>query len=157
MNIFVTSACPVQCAKALDDKRVVKMVLETAQLLATAIHSYGGSATYKPTHVNHPSAVWCRQTKANYRWTLRHFAALCREYSMRFNRVHKSSTLSAEFVAGANLMPDGELLPFANCAANRSIGVSYKDESCVFTAYQLYLNDRWCTDKRTPTWYGKAA
>jgi hypothetical protein len=159
MNIFVTSECPEQCAAALDDKRVVKMVLETAQLLSTALiyHGHSGAGIYKSTHVNHPSCVWARKTQANYLWTLRHFAALGVEYAKRYGKVHKSLGLIDAFIEHAHIIPKGGLTAFANCAANKSIGISYKDEACVYSAYQLYLNDRWDTDKRTPTWYGKAA
>jgi len=57
MNIFVTSNCPKLSAQALDNKRVVKMVLETAQLLSTAIFinsTITYDNLYKPTHVKHP-------------------------------------------------------------------------------------------------------
>jgi hypothetical protein len=57
MNIFVTSTCPKISAQALDNKRVVKMVLETAQLLSTPIFINNSDIKYdniyKPTHVKH--------------------------------------------------------------------------------------------------------
>jgi hypothetical protein len=58
-----------------------------------------------------------------------------------------------EFRIGAKYIPNGNLTPFANCAANKSIGVSYKHIKDTTLAYQLYLNDRWDNDKRNPTWY----
>ena len=61
MNIFVTSNCPKLSAQALDNKRVVKMVLETAQLLSTAIFinsTITYDNLYKPTHVKHPCTIW---------------------------------------------------------------------------------------------------
>lgn len=157
MNIFVTSKCPIESAKFLDDKRCVKMCLETAQLLATAINECGGSATYKSTHKNHPSAVWVRETCTNYHWTLAHFRALCAEYTARYDKTHKCLTYLTEFIDGAKLIPAGELTEFVNCAANKSKGVSYKHIVDTTVAYQLYLNDRWDSDVRTPTWYGEAA
>ena len=36
MNIFYISECPVQAAEWMVDKHVVKMILESAQLLSTA-------------------------------------------------------------------------------------------------------------------------
>jgi hypothetical protein len=152
MNIFVTSKCPIECAKYLDNKRKVKMVLETAQMLSTAINENGGQATYKSTHKNHPSNIWLRKTKANYRWALRHFAALCREYTRIYGKTHKSSKLVKEFIDGYKLIPNGKLTPFANCAANNGLGISYKHIENVPKAYQLYLNDRWDNDKKEPTW-----
>lgn len=157
MNIFFTDECPIKCAENLDDKRVVKMVLETAQLLSTAINEHGGSAPYKSTHVNHPSAIWARQSKENYWWLIDHFVALCHEYKSRYGRDHKCSDYINDFIA---LQPNFEINNMTekpNCAANRTLGISYKSIQDIYLAYKLYLNDRWENDKRTPTWYGKAA
>lgn len=154
MNIFATSPCPIKSAQALDNKRCVKMCLETAQLLASAIQLNGGRATYKLTHKHHPATIWTATNKANYRWTLRHFAALCREYTRRYGKVHKSSRYMREFIEGIECLPEGDdMTPFVNCAANKSLGISYKHVDDVHMAYQLYLNDRWDNDKREPQWY----
>lgn len=157
MNIFATSKCPVESAKFLDDKRVVKMCLETAQILATAINEHGGEATYKSTHRNHPAVVWARATLQNYLWTFAHYIALCEEYYSRFDKVHKCESYKNEFFNGARCIPLGELTPFVNCAANKSKGVSYKHVEDVHEAYRLYLADRWETDVREPRWFGSAA
>ena len=74
-------------AQALDSKRVVKMVLETAQLLSTAI--FINSAVtydnlYKPTHIKHPCTIWAAANIENWDWLFRHFIALCEEYSLRY-------------------------------------------------------------------------
>jgi hypothetical protein len=81
MNIFAVSDCPIECAKALDNKRLVKMVLETAQLLCGAVVVCGGQAPYKLTHRNHPAAVWTRKSQGNYVWLIEHFKALGAEYT----------------------------------------------------------------------------
>ena len=155
MNIFVTDKCPIQSAKNLDDKRVVKMVLESAQMLCTAINFHGGKAPYLPTHINHPCTVWARTNRANFFWLHRHFVALCDEYTSRYNKTHKCAQYIGELESLSSYIPDGELTPFANCAANQSVGISYKHMDDVVSAYKLYLDDRWSLDKRTPTWYGE--
>lgn len=159
MNIFVTSSEPMECAQYLDDKRVVKMVLETAQMLSTAAREcgYEGDDIYKSTHKNHPCNVWARETKQNYLWLLRHFQCLCAEYTHRYGKVHKSSLLYPSLLVLANMIPEGEMTPFANCAANDGLGISYKHIPCTFTAYRLYLADRWLHDKKKPTWHREAA
>lgn len=61
MNIFVTDISPIVSAQALDDKRVVKMILESAQLLSSAIFINSQSIyndIYKPTHLKHPCTIW---------------------------------------------------------------------------------------------------
>lgn len=100
MNIFVTSLDPVACAQALDDRRLVKMVLETAQLLST-VHRWYGTAikddVYKATHVNHPCSVWLRLSRGNYDWLLRHFQALLEEYTYRYNKKHSCQLMLPMF------------------------------------------------------------
>ena len=79
MNIFYLSEDPNQAAKYMYNKHVVKMILESAQLLCTAhIISDGESADvpYKATHKNHPSAIWARESVSNYIWLYDHMIAL---------------------------------------------------------------------------------
>ena len=112
MNIFYVDHDPLNAAMALVDKHVVKMILESAQLLSTAhrvldgIEIEGKSPTgrkakrwilpdaregiiYTATHINHPSAVWCRTSIQNYDWLVDHMYALMREYTNRYNKQHK--------------------------------------------------------------------
>lgn len=152
MNIFATHKCPIQSAIYLDDARKNKMLLETAQMLCTAIITNGGNAPYKISHKNHPANIWLRSSKSNYRWALRHYAALCRDFYRRKGRHHKSATIAEALIKGIHLIPEGELTPFVNCAANKSKGVSYKSVKDTHLAYQLYLADRWSMDKREPKW-----
>lgn len=159
MNIFVTDKDPLKSAMFLDDKRVVKMVLETAQMLSTAIHLSTDyeykKEIYKPTHANHPCSLWARESKQNFEWLYYHFMALNHEYYMRFKKTHKSYSLSDYFAACINLFSDTGQTPFANCAANAGLNISFKHIEDVHTAYRLYLTERWKHDKRKPTWYGK--
>jgi len=155
MNIFVTSICPARSARQLDDRRVIKMVLETTQLLCGAlnIHANKQVAPYKTTHKNHPAAIWARTSRKNWLWLHEHGLALCKEYTARYSKVHKCEGILIEILAQANLIPDGPVTAFANCAANNELGINYKHVEPVTKAYQLYLNDRWDNDKREPTWY----
>lgn len=112
MNIFYLDSIPEVCSKYHADKHVVKMILEYAQLLSTAhrvldgTQSVGLSATgrkqtryvlpdsresvlYTATHVNHPSAVWVRQSGANYDFLYRLLVNLSAEYTYRYGKVHK--------------------------------------------------------------------
>lgn len=112
MNIFYIDKDPAQAAEWMVDKHVVKMILESAQLLSTAHRIIDGreiegksptgrkarywvlddareSILYKATHINHPSAVWCRQSVENYNWLADHFFALMGEYTYRYNKQHK--------------------------------------------------------------------
>jgi hypothetical protein len=91
MNIFVLSEDPVEAAQMQCDKHVVKMIIESGQMLCAA-HPVGG-APWKRTHYNHPCTVWARTTTANYGWLAEHGLALCREYTRRYGKVHKSEEI----------------------------------------------------------------
>lgn len=91
MNIFVLSNDPIQAAQMQCNKHVVKMILESAQLLCTA-HAQD-DVPYKHTHFNHPCAKWVRESRANYDWLLSHALALCEEYTYRYNKEHKTQAV----------------------------------------------------------------
>ncbi len=69
------------------------MITELAQILSTAHHVAGSSLDpddlYKKSHVNHPSSVWVRESIHNYRWVHQLLAALCEEYTFRYEKIHK--------------------------------------------------------------------
>ena len=146
MNIFVTSECPKESAKYLDDKRTCKMVLETAQLLSTAVRLAGREVGYKATHANHPCSIWTRESSANFDWVVDHGLALAAEYSNRYGRVHKSEEVIRILAPYRYLFPAAGLTPFANCT-------DYKDKNTLM-AYQLHLGNKWSADYKEPTWYG---
>jgi hypothetical protein len=154
MNIFATSECPIESAKFLDTKRVIKMCLESAQLLSTAlrVNGYKGSDIYRIAHLNHPSNVWTRTTQGNYKWLLEHFQALCNEYNKRTGKIHASSKLLPIFESNIHLIPEGKQMPFSNNARNLTKGVDFTHVEDTKIAYQLYLSSRWESDKREPFW-----
>ena len=91
MNIFYLHDDPIYCAQMHCDKHVVKMILEYAQLLSTAHHEIDGTPSidcYKPTHKNHPSAIWARNSRNNYRWLWWLLYGLQDEYTYRYGKVH---------------------------------------------------------------------
>lgn len=156
MNIFLTNSDPKQCARELDDKRVNKMILETAQMLSTALQTINPKifekvGLYKPTHANHPANLWIRETRSNYLWALKYMQELLKIKFLATGKGHKSSDLIPLFKKYSFIIPEGELTPFTNCAANKTVGLDYKDLE-VHEAYKKYLNERWKLDKIPPTW-----
>jgi hypothetical protein len=139
VNIFATDPNPAISAIALDDKRLVKMVLETAQILSTA---YPGITTYKPTHSNHPCVAWANADITNARWLIEHGFALAYEYSRRFCREHASRMplLQLDLRLGqAAKQPTA----FQNCARNAALNLDFTTISDTHAAYRAYLNARW--------------
>ena len=90
MNIFYLDYDTTKCAKYHNDKHVVKMILETAQLLCGAHWATGGEAPYKLSHKNHPSAIWVREDLNNYVWLCSLGIKLCWEYKHRYGKTHKT-------------------------------------------------------------------
>ena len=91
MNLFYLHPDPTVAAQMQCDKHVVKMLLETAQMLCTAHHEVDGSRApkrlYKSAYKNHPSTRWVRADAYHYEWAYKHFAALCDEYTYRYGKV----------------------------------------------------------------------
>ena len=96
MNLFLLNKMLEECANSLCDKHVVKMILETAQILYTAWHSRsplppcGELAPYRKTHANHPVSIWVRHSKEHYLWTCQYGILLCQEYTRRYGKIHKT-------------------------------------------------------------------
>jgi len=155
MNIFATSPDPWQAALWLDDVRKNKMILESAQMLSTAMRMLDYSKTnslpiYKTTHISHPCTKWVCESRANYEWLFDHYTAL----GEQFGKHHKSMDLWHYFNEYLNYgsFPSENITPFANAAARKEIGVSFKHIPQTTEAYRLYLSERWPRDKRTPKW-----
>ena len=108
MNIFFLSKDPVEAARLQCDKHVVKMILESCQLLSTAKAEFGYPTTYRPTHRNHPSAVWVRESKDHYLWLMAHCQALLAEYTRRYGKAHRSAeALNLELLEPPEELGDG--------------------------------------------------
>ena len=58
LNIFVLDRDIPTCARYHADQHVVKMILESAQMLCTVINLSGGRSPYKSTHPQHPCTLW---------------------------------------------------------------------------------------------------
>ena len=92
MNIFFLHIDPETCAKMYVDKHVVKMILESVQLLCSAHHLFPNGKNIKLmklTHKNHPSSIWTRESLANYNWLVALTKELCKEYTYRYGKIHK--------------------------------------------------------------------
>ena len=97
MNIFYLDEDPEVAAIVQYNKHVVKMILESAQMLCTAHRYYGNDdVPYKTAHLNHPSTIWVRQNTKHYFWLYKHMLALGEEYTHRYGKVHMSITKCKE-------------------------------------------------------------
>lgn len=149
MNIFATYYSPEKSAIALDDKRVVKMTLESAQMLSTSLWFYGKQSPYLPVHINHPCTIWTRTSRTNYEWLLEHFYYLFKEYTYRYGKHHKCEELYEQFKSSKKCIPKGDFTLFADCA----VGLDGFDDILEITKrYRYCMVVKWMNDKRKPEW-----
>ncbi len=154
MNIFVLDEDPKVAATYHCDKHVVKMILETAQMLSTVHRHFQTSQSlevYKSVHVNHPATRWAGSTAGNYAWLLALGTELCHEYTYRYEKRHKTQDL----LTGPLLMiPEAlrqERTSFVQCIPER-----YKCGDAVTAYRQYYLGEklhfaRW-SKRSSPYW-----
>jgi len=164
MNIFYLDKDPEIAAQMMCDKHVVKMILESAQMLSTAWREYSSEYSdehelYKTAHLNHPCSIWVRLARENYRWLYKHFIALCEEYTHRYGKSHASARLKGPLM-WAPFKPRSVLAtieqPYGFVLAMPD---EYKSDD-VFDSYQNYLMNekqhfaKWEKDpSRKPTWW----
>ena len=134
MNIFVVDEDPEIAARQLCDKHVVKMILETAQMLCTVAASQGHDTPYRATHAKHPCTLWAAKSADNWSWLLQHGLAMCSEYSRRYGRTHKSEQVIMWCARLMMTFPESNLTPFAQAMPHK-----YRNE-CAVTAYRAYYH-----------------
>jgi len=155
MNIFAVESCPIAAAQSLCDAHVVKMILETGQMLSTVQSLYGESdeRLYKPTHKNHPCTIWARESKQNYEWLYLHFLGLADEYQYRYGKIHKSFQRLEEILSHVPNLSNNDLTSFAQAMPDE-----FK-RTCSVEAYRVYYRfksetmPRFMYTKRSIPWW----
>lgn len=157
MNIFYLDPDPVAAARAHNDKHVVKMPLETAQILSTVSAQYGRPAPYKPTHASHPSVLWTARSRANYAWLVQLGLALCTEYYVRFGvrrgRQHASLIVIEQLALPPAGMPD---LGFTAPAQAMPPECRAADAVAAYRRYYIDLKSHiatWSAPGVRPAWF----
>ncbi len=183
MNIFILDNDPVIAAQMQCDKHVVKMIVESAQMLSTVHRMIDGimerrpsksgsmlqyfklddareNILYKACHYNHPSTVWTRENSRNYDWHYRHFVALCDEYTYRYNKVHATDTKLREILYNKpnNMKYAGYKTPFKLAMRASPECIS----ECPVTSYRKFYETKqsrfkmtW-TKRAVPEWFNYA-
>ncbi len=156
MNIFILDNDIATCARYHCDQHVIKMILESVQLLCTALNQKGMVTPYKSTHIKHPCVLWVAESHDNFLWLVKLTHALNAEYRFRFQKEvdHKSMAVLGQ-VEGLSF-PGIGLTEFA-----QAMPEEYKLPGDAVSAYQrFYAGDklgfaRW-TKRPTPDWLGAA-
>jgi hypothetical protein len=152
MNIFVLSKDLKACAKAHFDKHVVKMILESAQLLSSAVRLSGIDAGYKLTHKNHPCSLWVRESLSNWRWLKSLAHELNEEFKYRFNHINNHKSYDVISSLPEPVIEDKGLTPFVQCLPD-----TYKSEDTVeayrsYYIFEKYELAKW-TGRSVPDWF----
>ena len=165
MNIFVTDPSAVKSAQVLPDKHIVKMPLETCQMLSIVCsekwgHGYGELhrldgqpyKTEKGAFRNHPCTVWAQD---HWTWLIIHGLALCFEYSLRYGKIHSCQSTIEHAV---KIFPPQDTDPTHFVFAGPD-QFKYDKTIDIFTAYKYYINSKpWVSDNylrlpdRKPNW-----
>ena len=140
MNIFYLDKCPEKSAKYQYNKHVVKMILESAQMLCTAHHCIMGEdadVPYKITHKHHPCTVWTMQSGHNYAWLYNHMIALGAEYTKRYGKTHLSITKCKDLVYLPPGIPTIKFQQPPQCMPDE-----YKDKCSVQAYWNYYIGEK---------------
>lgn len=159
MNIFYFYPCPTLSAQAQPDKMLVKMPLETAQMLSTAHRELDGDEyadannLYKRAYWNHPCTIWARETKENYLWLYKHFIALGNEYYYRYQKRHASLVkLGYPLGTPPKNIPEGNLTPPALAMPDQ-----YKTKDPVESYRNYCIAEKtyaqWNKNRPKPNWW----
>ena len=158
MNIFVTNRCPIQSARNLPDKHIVKMPLETCQMLSIIYSDwyYGVGKLYKQDGTpyrtshgafrNHPCTQWAAANQYNLAWLILHGIALCDEYYQRYGKVHTCYDVICQAQHIYHKCFDGDINDAARLVTDftRAMPESIKFDTTIdtITAYKQYLNTK---------------
>ncbi len=159
MNIFVTDPSPIQSARNLPDKHIVKMPLETCQMLSIIYSDwyYGVGKLYKSdgkpyrtahgAFRNHPCTQWAAANQYNLAWLIRHGYALCAEYTARYGKVHTCLDVISQAERIYHRSFDNLMLSHASRKVadfTRAMPEYLKFDTTIdtITAYKRYLNTK---------------
>ncbi len=151
MNVFASYSCPKESAAFLDRVRRNKMIIESTQILCTALRFHGckDESIYKATHSKHPCVIWAGK-RGNYRWLLDHVFALNELYKQESGKDHKSFALYQKCVKYAKYIPIGES-QFENCTRSARYGLDYTEVYHIHHAYKAYIVGKWLNENTEKT------
>lgn len=173
MNIFVVDENPVQAAKLLPDKHVVKMILESTQMLSVVFSSHYWNIgpvykvdgtpykTERGAFKNHPCTKWVAEDKDHCDWLFAHAFGLCNEFEYRFEHQHGSrqSLVKAYSLFVKSVRSPANYSRVTKFARAMPDDLKYNTKLTDVEAYRQYLNTKeWIRDNyvkdpsRKPSW-----
>lgn len=158
MQIFLTDKSYEKCAIHLDDKRLNKIIIESAQIASTSLWIndcslaetlYSEGKIYLPSHEHHPLCKWCADHGDNFVCVVSYSYVFCEEYEYRFGKPHATKKkLHYLMTCGypENITVFQPKIQMPNCTTNN------KHIDDIYLAYQKELCYKWDNDKVIPKW-----
>ena len=152
MNVFILDTDIEKCARYHCDQHVIKMVLESVQILCTALNKKGFRTPYRSTHQKHPCVLWAEESYDNFAWLRKLALALNREYKYRYGKKQDHKSIAVlKTISGMTYEHKG-LTPFAQAMPEK-----YKVPGDPVAAYRrFYLGEKMAfatwTRRRKPFW-----
>lgn len=137
MNVFYLHENPFTAAEQLCDQHVLKMGIESAQMLATAHWMNESEAPYKKAHVNHPSTIWTRSSSKHYDWLVNHAKGIFKEYTNRYGKTHKTESVLRWLDENRPKLEDKGFVPPPQCMPEE-----YKNHDTVKAYRDFYIYDK---------------
>jgi len=154
MNIFYIHPDPIISAQQLADDHIRKMQIESAQMCCTAHWAIGNEAPYKRAHYNHPSTRWTRESIQHYRWLVQHGLEICKEFTKRYGKPHKTQAVLEWCRDNEPNIPDNGFTPPPQCMPD-----VYKNSDAIKAYRKFYILDKvgvkglkWSKLNNTPEW-----
>lgn len=167
MNIFVLDEDPRAAARMMCDKHIPKMVVESFQMLGSAVRRHGATDDMMPLtskgtplkggYPNHPCTVWAGDSVENWWWLAMHADELCVQYEQRFGKVHACAAgitqMMDDVLPDKVGMPDLGLTDFA-----QAMPEGFRNADPV-VAYRLYYREakagfaKWERGVPAPSWW----
>ena len=158
MNIFVLDTDIERCARFHCDQHVSKMILESVQMMCTALDKRGFSTPYRPTHPKHPCVLWVERSYDNFLWLGRLAVALNREYRYRYPKDRDHASIGVLDQIMEHRFESEGLTEFAQAMPDQ-----YKVRGDAVAAYRnFYLGEKrafakWTTRPQPHWWTANAA
>lgn len=161
MNIFAVDNDPREAAN-LCNAHIVKMPLESAQILCTVANQRAYEAPYRSTHKHHPVVNWTDRYLENWCWLIEYGLALCSEYTKRYNKTHKCQSIIEQLKQDTSIIWPGFYYedntwtmhsPFVQCMPDK-----YKATDPVLAYRQYYVGEKlsfafWKEPSQPPQWF----
>lgn len=142
MNIFLLDKDIKKCAQYHNDRHVNKMILESAQMLSTAVRLSGvefPDCTYKIAHKNHGSSIWARTSLSNW-LLLRELAfELSCEFDWRLDRTKPHKSVDIILALPEPDIPDLGITP-----VYQGMPAEYRGDDYVEAYRRYYIEDKQC-------------